>query len=121
MRVHRTAVVLAIIGVVLVWIACLVPLQQSGGFQYTDKFEHAAAYLLQTLTLTILFPRFRWQIMVWFLCQGAVIEGLQSITSYRSAEMADMAANTIGVVLGLSLSYTPLALRLSRRINPDPT
>lgn len=120
MRMHGGAVLLALMGVLAVWIACLIPLQQGGGFEYKDKIEHLMAYLVQVLALAILFPRQRGRVLVWFLFQGAVIEGLQSLTSYRSAELADMAANTLGMLLGLALSFTAPALWLARRLRPQP-
>lgn len=120
MRMHSGAVILAVIGIIAVWVACLIPLQQGGGFEYKDKFEHMVAYLLQVLALAILFPQHRWRVVAWFLFQGAVIEGLQLLTSYRSGELADMAANTVGILLGLGLSFTPLAQRLARRLRSGP-
>lgn len=116
MRMHGGAVLLALFGILAVWVVCLMPLQQGGGFEYKDKIEHLIAYLVQVLALAILFPQQRWRVLAWFLFQGAVIEGLQSLTSYRSAELADMAANTLGMLLGLALSFTTPALWLARRL-----
>lgn len=114
MKWRNVAVVLAAAGVIAVWVLCLIPLAPGSGFEYKDKIEHLTAYLLQTLSLILLFPRHRGRIVVWFLLQGAAIEGLQSLTSYRDAELADMAANTLGILLGLALSFTPLAARAAQ-------
>lgn len=118
MSMRRVAIVVVILGVLAVWIACLVPMPSGGSFQYKDKLEHIAAYLIQAASLAILFPRQRRWILLGFLCQGALIELLQGLSGYRSAEWADMAANSAGIVLGLALSYSALARRASHWLRP---
>ena len=39
---------------------------------------------------------------------GVALEFLQGMTDYRTFEIADMIANTIGAVLGWGLAQTPL-------------
>lgn len=117
MRMRPAAVLITIFGIVAVWILCLIPMPPSdNGFQYTDKLEHMAAYVLQSFCLLILFPRLRRKIVIGLLLQGATIEILQYFTGYRSAEWADMAANSLGVFLGLGLSLTPPGIWMTRKI-----
>ena len=48
---------------------------------------------------------------------GICLELLQSLTSYRSMEIADIAANTAGVVLGWILAVYGLSEMLQSWIN----
>lgn len=117
MRMRSTAVLITFAGIFAVWVLCLIPMPASETtFQYTDKVEHLVAYLLQSICLLVLFPKARWKIVIALLIQAALIEGLQSLTVYRSAEWADMLANTIGVLLGLSLSLTALGSGLAKKL-----
>lgn len=117
MRIRSAAVIVTFAGIIAVWVLCLIPLPASDHpFQYKDKVEHLTAYFLQSICLLVLYPKARWKIVIALLIQAAVIEGLQSLTVYRSAEWGDMLANTIGVCLGLSLSLTLLGQRLAVKL-----
>jgi VanZ family protein len=76
-----------------------------------DKLNHLLAYVLLTTWFGQLLPasvRARAGLLLALVAYGASIEGLQSLTGYRSAEWADMAANITGMVLGLGLLRTRL-------------
>lgn len=118
MRMRTAALLLSASGVVAVWVLCLMPAPPSGGSHYIDKLEHAGAYLLQVLAFVILFPQYRGRIVLAFLLQGALLEGLQALTTWRSAEWADMLANGLGVLLGVLLAQASIARRLSLNLLP---
>jgi VanZ family protein len=68
-----------------------------------DKWEHLSAYTLLSSYLGQLLPRFRthcWAAL-GLAVMGGLLEYLQSLTSYRSLDMADFFANTLGVMIGL--------------------
>jgi VanZ family protein len=54
---------------------------------------------------------------------GLLIEGLQGLLPWRSIEVADVAANTLGVALGALSAFTPwrgVLVRLERRAPGHP-
>ena len=68
-----------------------------------DKSNHLLAFVaLSVLCLQAYSPQRAWPFM-GLLLFGALIEGLQSLTSYRSAEWADWFADLLGVIAGLGL------------------
>jgi VanZ family protein len=97
------------LGVAVVLVLSLVPL--SGDLpEGSDKLSHFAVYGVLTFWFGMLHPGWRRQAVValGFVAMGVCIEFLQGLTSYRSFEVADMIANTIGVGLGLGVVQTPL-------------
>ena len=89
---------------------------------YQDKLFHFLAYF--SLTLWFIQIYHVRQHVVWgaifFLCLGAMMEYLQGFDANRYSEMADMLANSLGVMAGVGLSMTPLRytlVKLERYIN----
>lgn len=86
--------------------ACTAQLSVDGG----DKRDHVLAY-------TTLMPWFAWLyrrvttrlfFAPGFVVLGIALEFAQGTTDYRSFELADMAADGIGVVLGWGIARLPL-------------
>ncbi len=75
-----------------------------------DKASHFVAYGTLMFWFGMLWPGLRRQALVAlaFAAMGVGVEFLQRLTGYRSFEVADMAANTIGVLIGWALLQTPL-------------
>lgn len=99
--------------VLLVTWLCLRP--SAGGepwFPHADKYQHAAAFLgLAGLLLALVERRHYAAVCIALLAFGGAIEVAQYLMPYgRSAEWADLAADALGVALGLGLS---LAIRRS--------
>ncbi|SRR5690554_1017408 len=71
-----------------------------------DKFLHAATYFLLMVWFAGLYRRSRhlW-IALGLVLLGAALDALQSLTSSRYFEVADIAANASGVGAALLLSY----------------
>ncbi len=66
---------------------------------YGDKLGHLAAYGLLMFWFAQLYAA-RVFYAAGFVLMGAALELLQAQTGYRSYEVLDMAANTVGVLLG---------------------
>ncbi len=94
------------LAVVFVTIMSLIPGQQLPSIGISDKIEHLVAYGGTTLLFAISGMRWRTLLLtalaltVW----GAIIEVLQPTLSNRTFDWFDMAANTTGVLLALTLT-----------------
>lgn len=88
-------VALALLGVV----AALLP-GGGQGFPHADKLLHAGALFGFALLLDLATTRsfWRWQVPI-LLCYGGFIEIVQGFTSWRSASLADFAADAAGILL----------------------
>jgi glycopeptide antibiotics resistance protein len=95
--------------VAAVVVLSLIPLDVDLG-ENRDKFAHLAAYVGLSFWFGMLFGGRGRQLGValGFAAMGVALEFLQGLTDYRTFEIADMIANTIGAVLGWGLAQTPL-------------
>lgn len=73
-----------------------------------DKFEHFGCYAFLTVWFTGLYARSRyWVVAVALLALGLSMEiGQYLMGAGRDADPYDMAANTVGVALGLASALT---------------
>jgi len=91
----------------------------------SDKIEHFLAYFILAFSATQLFykGRFLWLIGVLLVLLGISLEWAQGVlTRTRMADPWDGLANTLGVVIGLSSAFSPLAnilLRLQSKPSED--
>ena len=92
----------------------------------TDKWLHGITFVILAVWFAGLYrPRSYWKIGVGLILFGLFIEGFQQLVAYRSAEMLDVAADIVGIVIGLVIAGAGLggwSLRLegwlvSRREN----
>ncbi|MDH4273401.1 MAG: VanZ family protein [Gammaproteobacteria bacterium] len=76
-----------------------------------DKWGHLLAYATLMYWFGSLYPRRqRTKIAYAFVTMGVAIEFIQGTTGYRTFEFADMAADTLGVVVALVvLRYTRIS------------
>ena len=74
----------------------------------SDKLAHFIAFLGLGILGIWSYPQSKIPVVLGLILYGAVIEGAQSLTSSRSAEWADLVADTTGVLCSL------LFLRLRR-------
>jgi VanZ family protein len=73
-----------------------------------DKLGHVAAYALLSFWFCWLYPAWKTRIAyaaAW-IAMGIALEFAQGATGYRSMELADVAANSLGVLLGWGISAT---------------
>ena len=78
-------------------------------FKYADKWLHALTFMALTLWFTGLYEKRLW----WLTALGLVLFGLlvefcQLQISYRTAEWMDIAANTAGIIVGLTVAAAGL-------------
>jgi VanZ family protein len=87
---------------------------------YNDKLMHASSYFVLMVWFGGLYPRGKHlRIAVALLGLGVALDLLQGLTATRSLDIFDIAANTVGLVLGLVLSMSLLegwCQRLERRL-----
>jgi VanZ family protein len=85
------------------------PVQIDLKIEYLDKIFHTLAYFTLMFWFAQIYHDKKWRngLAVVFILMGVGLEYLQSFDPARYYELADMAANTTGVVLGLLLALTP--------------
>lgn len=97
----------------------LIPIQADLG-ENKDKIGHFLAYGSLMFWFGVLYPSARRQLVtaIAFCAMGIGVEFLQGMTSYRSFEVADMVANSVGVAIGWCVAFTPLkhALACSEKL-----
>ena len=106
--------------VALAILASLVPPPDLSLFKFDlmDKLLHCLVYVFLMLWFTQMYVREAfWILALYFIGMGICLEFLQSLTSYRNMEIADMAANTGGVVLGWALAVFGLSKMLQSWTN----
>lgn len=86
----------------------LMPRPPQVGFEHGDKIGHLAAYSLLAFWFCWLYraPDARLAYMAGWIAMGIALEFAQQATGYRSFELADIAANSLGVLLGWGISAT---------------
>ncbi|OQX12533.1 MAG: VanZ family protein [Thiothrix lacustris] len=99
---RQTRLLLKFLFVVLAGLGIVAALLPSGGqgLPYADKLMHAGALFGFALLLDVATTRsfWRWQVPI-LLCYGVFIEIVQSFTTWRSASLADIAADAAGIGL----------------------
>jgi len=75
-----------------------------------DKIAHFIVYAVVSCWFSLLVEEQKslWFVLFGLIGYGALLELLQSFTSYRSGDMADAAANSLGVIAGLGFYFSPL-------------
>jgi VanZ family protein len=91
----------------IVWLS-LTPSPPDPGFDYGDKVGHLAAYAILMAWFAYLYRRtpVRLAYALLWIALGIGLEFAQGASGYRHFELADMAANSLGVLLGWGLSAT---------------
>jgi hypothetical protein len=70
-----------------------------------DKWLHGMTFVVLAVWFAGLYrPRSYWKIGVGLIFFGFAIEGCQRLVTYRSADMFDIAADIIGIVIGLVIA-----------------
>jgi len=90
----------------VVVILCLMPLGQSNPSFIIglDKFQHFLTYLVLSFYFCqVIKKQFFLHMVSLLLILGVVVEVLQSFTGYRFFDLWDIAANSLGVIIGCYL------------------
>jgi len=74
-------------------------------FAMSDKVLHILAFLCLAAWFSGQYPRTAyWRLAAGLIAFGGLIEVLQGMTDYRSAEWLDLCADGLGIVLGLTIA-----------------
>jgi hypothetical protein len=73
-----------------------------------DKAQHILAYGVLMFWFCLTFAG-HWRWPVFLVALGGVLEVLQGQLGWRTTDIFDIAANTVGVFIGLGLACTPLS------------
>jgi VanZ family protein len=113
---RRTWIALGVTIIATIWILSLIPNPPQIGFEGEDKVGHVVAYCVMMLWWSQILIRFRDRLMIAaaFVTMGILIEFVQGWTGWRTFEVADMIADTIGVALGWCIACTPAGSALAR-------
>jgi VanZ family protein len=96
-------------------VLCLIPLpDMDAPVMRWDKLHHALGHGLLAAWAAMLFEDRRALLLALFglIGFGITIEGMQAMLPWRSAEVLDIVANALGVVLGGTIAATPLSRTL---------
>jgi len=97
---------IGLIMLIIVLVLFLIPVSPSiETFSYEDKIYHALVFAFLCVWYLQLYPR-PILIAVAFILFGLLVEWLQSFTSYRTADIWDFAADSLGVGIGFILYRT---------------
>lgn len=103
-------------------ILSLMPTPPDPGFAYGDKLGHFFAYSLLMFWFCYLYRNRHTRMAYgagWVLL-GVAVEFAQSATGYRSFELADMAANALGVLAGAASAALTLPRAAAARETGTP-
>ncbi|MBT8091156.1 MAG: VanZ family protein [Gammaproteobacteria bacterium] len=74
-------------------------------FDNSDKFLHAATFFVLAVWFAGQYRRpSYWRIAAGLMLFGCIIELCQLLVSYRMADWADVAANTVGIIIGFTVA-----------------
>ena len=106
---------LAIIGLLVLGVVSLIPAPDLGG---NDKIGHFISYAMLSAWFSLLVEQRKslWSILFGLIVYGLLLELLQGLTSYRSGDLADAVANSLGVITGLAFYFSPLR-RVMRNVD----
>ncbi len=68
-------------------------------FDWWDKAQHALAFAVLMLLGFLAYPREFWKLGIALILYGVAIEIIQSWTGWRSGQVLDAVADTVGIVL----------------------
>lgn len=87
----------------------LLPAQTLPAVGVSDKVEHALTYALLTVWFRGAYRQWSATVVgLGLFALGAAMEGLQGLTTTRSTDIADLAANVGGILCGLALAKAGL-------------
>jgi len=94
---------LFVVAAIAIYILAMLPQDQAPQLHRSDKVSHIFAFMVLGFLLRMGFRISYFKSLALLILYGAFPEASQYLTPDRSAEMADIGADTIGVFLGLKL------------------
>ncbi len=88
---------------VAIYILALLPQAQAPQLHWSDKVSHLLAFMVLALLLRKGFGISYLKSVLLLIFYGGLIEVSQYFTPDRSAEWADIGADTVGILIGLTL------------------
>ncbi len=89
-------------------------------FENVDKWFHGVTFLMLSLWFTGLYrKRSYWKIGIGLLLFGFVIEACQRMVTYRTADLMDVGADAVGIIVGLVIGLAGIGgwcLRAEERL-----
>jgi VanZ family protein len=73
-----------------------------------DKANHVLAFAVLAVLGCRSYPKRRIRVLLGLLAYGVLIELLQALTGYRTAELLDVVADAVGLVIGWPLARLSL-------------
>jgi VanZ family protein len=78
-------------------------------FEHSDKLLHGLTFMVLAAWFAGLFERRRYlSLGIALLAFGILVEACQYLVGYRTADWLDIAANSLGILLGLSIALAGL-------------
>lgn len=116
---RRIWIALGLALIAAIWVLSLIPAPPQVGLDHEDKMEHFLAYGTLMLWWAQISGRTRDRFImaIAFVVMGVVIEFVQDFTAWRTYEVNDMIANSIGVAIGWVIACTPAGSLLTRLKN----
>lgn len=124
LRYPRLWLLLGSLLVLAVVVGSLLPGPSMPKVSVGDKLQHAAAYGSLMVWFGGLYPRNRhWLVAVALVGLGVTLDLLQLTTETRQFDVADIVANSFGILVGLVLSISVLGGWCQRleRLLPAPS
>jgi VanZ family protein len=91
-------------GIAVLFALALSPSDSAPSITQADKVQHALGFLVLTLAYGLLFPDRRAVVTAGVVALGVAVEVLQALMPFgRHAEIGDLIADGVGIVLGLML------------------
>ncbi|NKQ41419.1 MAG: VanZ family protein [Sulfurovum sp.] len=82
--------------IVAIYLLAMLPQEKAPQLGWSDKGNHVFAFVVLGLLLRLGFRISYWRALALLIAYGAFVELSQYFTPTRSAELADVAADTIG-------------------------
>lgn len=99
----------------VVIIVCSIPAPQVFDIRHIDKLEHAIAFGGICGLFFFAYPNQRFVVYIGSFLLGLAVELLQAVIPWRSAEMLDLAADGVGVLLAIIVIELFLVPRMRKR------
>lgn len=91
-------------GIVVLFSLALAPSDAAPSVSQVDKVQHALGFFVLTLVYGLMFPGRRAAVTAGVVVLGIAVEVLQALMPFgRHAEIGDLIADLVGVVIGLIL------------------
>lgn len=84
-----------------------------------DKLNHAMTFAVLAMMGCSVYPGRKVQVLFGLLAYGVLIELLQSLTDYRTAEALDVLADGVGILVGWTLTYLLSRARIATQMPKD--